>query len=117
MTAIGGVAALLDALSSVAYGPEAIVLVLVAAGAAAVRLTLPTAMAITVLLLVLVISYRQVIAVHSNGGGAYTVAKKDLGRTVSLLAAAPSRKTGGLPARDWGIMLGASPFQRERAAP
>jgi lysylphosphatidylglycerol synthetase-like protein (DUF2156 family) len=63
LTAIGGVAALsLDALSSVAYGPEAIVLVLVAAGAAAVRLTLPIAMAITVLLLVLVISYRQVIA-------------------------------------------------------
>lgn len=89
MTAIGGVAALsLDALSSVAYGPEAIALVLVAAGAAAVRLTLPIAMAITVLLLVLVISYRQVIAVHPNGGGAYAVAKKDLGRTVSLLAAA-----------------------------
>jgi amino acid transporter len=89
LTAIGGVAALsLDALSSVAYGPEAIVLVLVAAGAAAVRLTLPIAMAITVLLLVLVISYRQVIAVHRNGGGAYAVAKKDLGRTVSLLAGA-----------------------------
>ena len=89
LTAIGGLAALsLDALSSVAYGPEAIVLVLVAAGAAAVRLTLPIAMAITVLLLVLVVSYRQVIAVHPNGGGAYAVAKKDLGRTVSLLAAA-----------------------------
>ena len=89
LTAIGGVAALsLDALSSVAYGPEAIVLILVAAGAAAVRLTLPIAMAITVLLLVLVVSYRQVIAVHPNGGGAYAVAKKDLGRTVSLLAAA-----------------------------
>ena len=40
------------------------------------------------LLLVLVVSYRQVIAVHPNGGGAYAVAKKDLGRTVSLLAAA-----------------------------
>ncbi len=78
----------LDALSSVAYGPEAIVLVLVAAGTAAVRLTLPIAIAITVLLLVLVVSYRQVIAVHPNGGGAYAVAKKDLGRTVSLLAAA-----------------------------
>jgi amino acid transporter len=89
LTAIGGLAALsLDALSSVAYGPEAIVLILVAAGAAAVRLTLPIAMAITVLLLVLVVSYRQVIAVHPNGGGAYAVAKKDLGRTVSLLASA-----------------------------
>jgi len=89
LTATGGLAALsLDALSSVAYGPEAIVLILVAGGAAAVRLTLPIAMAITVLLLVLVVSYRQVIAVHPNGGGAYAVAKKDLGRTVSLLAAA-----------------------------
>jgi amino acid transporter len=89
LTAIGGLAALsLDALSSVAYGPEAIVLVLVSAGAAAVRWTLPISAAITVLLLVLVISYRQVIAVHPNGGGAYAVAKKDLGRTVSLLAAA-----------------------------
>jgi amino acid transporter len=89
LTALGGLAALsLDALSSVAYGPEAIVLVLVAAGAAAVKLTLPISAAITVLLLVLVISYRQVIAVHPDGGGAYAVAKKDLGRTVSLLAAA-----------------------------
>jgi len=78
----------LDALSSVAYGPEAIVLVLVAAGVAAVAWTLPIAVAIAALLLVLVISYRQVIAVHPDGGGAYAVAKKDLNRTVSLLAAA-----------------------------
>lgn len=78
----------LDALSSVAYGPEAIVLVLVAAGVAAVSWTLPIAVAIAALLLVLVISYRQVIAVHPDGGGAYAVAKKDLNRTVSLLAAA-----------------------------
>jgi amino acid transporter len=89
LTAVGGLAALsLDALSSVAYGPEAIVLVLVGAGAAAVRLTLPISVAITVLLLVLVISYRQVIAVHRDGGGAYAVAKKDLSRGMSLLAAA-----------------------------
>ena len=44
LTALGGLAALsLDALSSVAYGPEAIVVTLVAAGAAAVRYTLPIA--------------------------------------------------------------------------
>ena len=78
----------LDALSSVAYGPEAVVLVLVAAGVAAVSWTLPISIAIALLLLVLVISYRQVIAVHPDGGGAYAVAKKDLNRTVSLLAAA-----------------------------
>ena len=89
LTSLGGLAALsLDALSSVAYGPEAIVLVLVAAGASALRLTLPITLAIAGLLAVLVVSYCQVIAVHPDGGGAYAVGKKDLGATVSLLAAA-----------------------------
>jgi amino acid transporter len=89
LTAVGGLAALsLDALSSVAYGPEAIVLGLVAGGAAAVRYTLPITIAIVVLLLVLVVSYRQVIAVHPDGGGAYAVAKRSLGRRSALLAAA-----------------------------
>jgi amino acid transporter len=89
LTSLGGLAALsLDALSSVAYGPEAIVLVLVAAGAPALRLALPVTLAIAGLLVVLVISYCQVIAVHPDGGGAYAVGKKDLGATVSLLAAA-----------------------------
>jgi len=78
----------LDALSSVAYGPEAIVLGLITAGAAAISWTVPISVAIAVLLLVLVVSYRQVIAVHPDGGGAYAVAKKDLGRWPSLLAAA-----------------------------
>lgn len=89
LTALGGVAAMsLDALSSVAYGPEAIVLGLIVAGTAAVAWTVPIAMAIAALLLVLVVSYRQVIAVHPDGGGAYAVAKKDLGRWPALLAAA-----------------------------
>ncbi|MEU7633142.1 amino acid permease [Nocardia sp. NPDC049220] len=89
LTAIGGLAALsLDALSSVAYGPEAIVLVLVAAGEAAVSWTLPVSCAIATLLLVLVVSYRQVIAAYPDGGGAYAVAKKELGRGAALLAAA-----------------------------
>jgi amino acid transporter len=89
LTSFGGLAALsLDALSPVAYGPQAIVLVLVAAGTAAPRLTLPVTLAIAGLLAVLVVSYCQVIAVHPDGGGAYAVGKKDLGATVSLLAAA-----------------------------
>src|SRR5262249_51971680 len=50
--------------------------------------TLPITLAITFLLAALVVSYGQVIAVHPDGGGAYAVAKKDLGRTTSLLAAA-----------------------------
>jgi amino acid transporter len=84
-----GLAALsLDALSSVAYGPEAMVLVLVLAGTGALHWTLPLILTITAMLVLLVISYTQVIAAHPEGGGAYSVAKTDLGRTWSLLAAA-----------------------------
>ncbi|TXS72609.1 MULTISPECIES: APC family permease [unclassified Streptomyces] len=89
LTSIEGLAALsLDALSSVAYGPEAIVLVLIAAGTGALNATLPVTLVIAALLAVLVVSYGQVIAVHPGGGGSYAVAKKDLGASVSLLAAA-----------------------------
>ena len=89
LTAFEGLAALsLDALSSVAYGPQAIVIVLAAAGAAALDYTLPVTIAITVLLAVLVFSYRQVIAAFPGGGGAYAVASKHLGRQASLVAAA-----------------------------
>jgi amino acid transporter len=62
--------------------------VLAAAGTSALGLTLPVTLAIAGLLAVLVVSYCQVIAVHPGGGGAYAVGKKDLGATVSLLAAA-----------------------------
>ena len=78
----------LDALSSVAYGPEAILIVLVAAGAAGLHYALPITVAIVILLTVLVISYRQVIAAFPNGGGAYAVAKRHLGTGASLTAAA-----------------------------
>ena len=89
LSALEGLAALsLDALSSVAYGPEAILIVLVAAGAAGLQYTLPITIAIVVLLTVLVISYRQVIAAFPNGGGAYAVAKRHLGTGASLTAAA-----------------------------
>ena len=89
LTALEGLAALsLDALSSVAYGPEAIVIVLASAGVAGLRYTLPVTLAIVVLLAVLVISYRQVIAAFPGGGGAYAVAGRHLGRQASLVAAA-----------------------------
>ena len=89
LTSFGGLAALsLDALSSVAYGPEAMLLVLAGAGSSALHLALPIALAIAALLAVLVVSYCQVIAVHPDGGGAYAVGKQDLGATVSLLAGA-----------------------------
>jgi amino acid transporter len=89
LTALGGLAALsLDALSSVAYGPEAILVVLVTAGAAALKYTLPITGAIVVLLAVLVISYRQVIEAFPTGGGAYAVSGRHLGVLPSLVAAA-----------------------------
>jgi len=84
-----GLAALsLDALSSVAYGPEAMVVVLVAAGAGALRFTLPLTLVITAMLALLVVSYTQVIAAHPEGGGAYAVAKLNLGRVPAMLGAA-----------------------------
>ncbi|HET9081434.1 MAG TPA: APC family permease [Trebonia sp.] len=89
LTALGGLAALsLDALSSVAYGPEAILVVLVAAGGASVRYSMPITVAIVVLLVALVISYRQVIAAFPNGGGAYAVSQRHLGTVPALVAAA-----------------------------
>jgi amino acid transporter len=89
LTALEGLAALsLDALSSVAYGPEAIVVILVAAGSAGLGYTLPVTGVIVVLLAVLTISYRQVIAAFPRGGGAYAVAKAHLGTMPSLIAAA-----------------------------
>jgi len=84
-----GLAALsLDALSSVAYGPEAMILVLIMAGTGALRFTLPLTLVIVAMLVLLVISYTQVIEAHPDGGGAYAVAKLNLGRLPALLAAA-----------------------------
>ncbi|MER6419769.1 APC family permease [Streptomyces sp. NPDC001137] len=89
LTAVTGLAALsLDAMASVAYGPEAIVLVLAAAGAHGLGFTMPVTLAIAGLLAVLVASYRQVIAAFPDGGGSYAVAKTHLGARTSLVAAA-----------------------------
>ncbi len=85
----GGLAALsLDALSSVAYGPEAMVLVLIGAGVGALSWTLPLTLVIVGMLALLVLSYSQVISAYPDGGGAYAVAKANLGRWPSMLAAA-----------------------------
>jgi amino acid transporter len=89
LTAVQGLAALsLDALSSVAYGPEAILVVLVAGGALALHYSLPITGAIVLLLAALVVSYRQVIEAFPSGGGAYAVSKAHLGTQASLVAAA-----------------------------
>ena len=89
ITPVEGLPALsLDALTSVAYGPEAIIVVLAVAGAGALHLVLPITVAIVVLLAILVISYRQVIDAYPGGGGAYAVSRANLGAGASLVAAA-----------------------------
>ena len=86
---IEGLSALsLDALTSVAYGPEALLTVLAVGGATALNAMVPITIVIVILLAILVTSYRQVIEAYPTGGGAYAVSKANLGRNVSLLAAA-----------------------------
>ncbi|MGA3220349.1 MAG: APC family permease, partial [Acidimicrobiales bacterium] len=89
ITPVEGLSALsLDALTSVAYGPEAIIVVLAMAGAGALHLVLPITVAIVGLLAILVFSYRQVIDAYPGGGGAYAVSRANLGRGASLVAGA-----------------------------
>jgi len=89
ITPVEGLPALsLDALTSVAYGPEAIIVVLAAAGAGALHLVLPITIAIVVLLTILVFSYRQVIDAYPGGGGAYAVTRDNFRPVVSLVAGA-----------------------------
>jgi amino acid transporter len=76
-----------DAISSVAYGPEAALLVLSAAGAGALALNLPISAAIVVLLVIVTFSYRQTIFAYPSGGGSYIVASENLGRIPGLIAA------------------------------
>ena len=77
-----------DALSSVAYGSEEILLVLVAAGTWALGLSVPIAMMIAALLMIVAVSYHQTIHAYPLGGGAYTVAHENLGVLPGLVAAA-----------------------------
>lgn len=77
-----------DAVSSVAYATEEILLMLMIVGAAAWRISLPIAGAIAVLIAIVAISYRQTIFAYPSGGGSYTVAKENLGTLYGLIAAA-----------------------------
>jgi amino acid transporter len=84
-----GVPALgLDGLGSSAYGPEAALTLLMPLGAAGPRYIVPLTAVLLVLLALLYLSYRQTITAYPNGGGAYTVAKENLGENAGLLAAA-----------------------------
>ena len=77
-----------DALSSVAYGPEAALTVLVALSAPGLAYLPKITLAILILLAMLFLSYLQTIGAYPNGGGSYTVAKENLGREAGLCAAA-----------------------------
>src|SRR4051812_33186882 len=76
-----------DALSSVAYATEEILRVLTIGGAGALWLVTPIGGVIATMLAVLAFSYRQTIYAYPSGGGAYIVAKDNLGRLPSLIAA------------------------------
>ncbi|WP_449619558.1 APC family permease [Robertmurraya sp. Marseille-Q9965] len=75
-----------DALSSVAYGPEQILIVLITISAAAFWYSIPIAVGVLVLLTALILSYRQIIFAYPHGGGAYVVSKNNLGVNPGLIA-------------------------------
>ncbi|PFE02879.1 APC family permease [Bacillus cereus] len=75
-----------DALSSVAYGPEQILIALSAVGALAFWYSIPIAIGVLVLLTALILSYRQIIFAYPHGGGAYVVSKENLGVNPGLIA-------------------------------
>ncbi|MEQ2529321.1 APC family permease [Bacillaceae bacterium CLA-AA-H227] len=75
-----------DALSSVAYGPEQILIVLITISAAAFWYSIPIAIGVLVLLTALILSYRQIIFAYPHGGGAYVVSKNNLGVNPGLIA-------------------------------
>jgi amino acid transporter len=77
-----------DALSSVAYATEEILLVLVLAGTAALSYSLPISIVIALLIAIVVSSYRQTIRAYPQGGGAYIVSKDNLGAPAGLVAGA-----------------------------
>src|SRR5262249_53630142 len=81
-----------DALSSTAYATEEILLVLAVAAiygqADVCRYVIPISVGIAVLLAIVATSYRQTIHAYPSGGGAYIVAKENLGTTPGLIAAA-----------------------------
>ena len=77
-----------DALSSVAYATEEILRVLIVGGAAALSFATPIGAVIASMLAIVAFSYRQTIHAYPNGGGAYIVAKANIGTNAGLVAAA-----------------------------
>ncbi|GAA3434337.1 APC family permease [Kutzneria kofuensis] len=77
-----------DPISSVAYATEQILLTLAVGGAGALSLSTPVAAAVAIVLIVVVASYRQTCYAYPTGGGAFVVAKENLGESAALTAAA-----------------------------
>ena len=77
-----------DAISSVAYATEAAMVVLLGAGIAALHVALPISVAVAALMAIVVTSYRQTVRAYEVSGGAYVVARENLGTLPSLVAAA-----------------------------
>ncbi|MDQ3987580.1 MAG: APC family permease [Actinomycetota bacterium] len=77
-----------DALSSMAYATQEVLLVLALVGAAALSLVVPIAIAVAFLLATVIISYRQIVRAYPGGGGAYVVAYENLGFTAGLAVGA-----------------------------
>jgi amino acid transporter len=77
-----------DAMSSVAYGPQEMLMILAVAGTQAMGYAFPLAMAIVGLLVILTLSYEQTIHAYPSGGGAYIVSRDNLGEIPALIAGA-----------------------------
>jgi amino acid transporter len=77
-----------DAISSVAYATEAAMVVLLGAGLAELHVALPISVAVAALMAIVVTSYRQTVRAYEQSGGAYVVARENLGTLPSLVAAA-----------------------------
>lgn len=77
-----------DAISSVAYGPEAMMAILLLAGSSELKLSLPIGAVLVVLMVSVGLGYRQVIRAYPHGGGSYIVASDSLSPTWGLVAGA-----------------------------
>ncbi|MCB8985209.1 MAG: APC family permease [Ardenticatenaceae bacterium] len=79
-----------DALSSTAYATEEILFILALAGSSSAifGISIPLSIAISILLVIVTISYRQTIYAYPNGGGAYIVARDNLGEVAAQIAGA-----------------------------
>lgn len=90
-----------DAMSSVAYGPEEVLLVLMLAGSAGLAYGVPVGLALAILIAIVATSYRQTVQEYPSGGGAYVVAHANLG-------VLPSHIAGGALLTDYVLTVAVS---------